>query len=1569
MKKVFLIFIVVFLMMGISLFGKADEQKLPDHPSDGLAPYRANFNTTDQKNVSSSLFRDPVFEGYAYNAYDPTSAIPLGPIYFPGDDPASVTLLAPTSSTNFIAGACWIADTETWYGCEYGGGLWTIDHTNGAMTYVAATTEGYQGLAFDDATGTMYATDGTSLYTLDMNTGASALIGSHNVAMTMIGIACDGEGSIYGVTVDFTAISDLYMIDTVTGNATSLGSTGGQLLYAQDLAYDKDNGVLYSSAYFGDGTPPGLYEINTSTAAMTPWGDFPGGMEVSGFAIPYSLAEAGAPAEPTDFVVTPDAGGALSCDLSWTNPTLTFDGNPLTELLEMRVYRGDDLVYTDSSPVIGGAGSYTDNPAIPDLYNYTVVGYNSDGEGDAISAEVWIGEDIPSAITDLVLTDGSTRDLAGQLNWVNPTEGFHGGYFSGVTGYEITRSDGETFDIAGPITDWLDETIPMEGIYSYTFYPYNDGGFGPPTTSNTAGIGISVIEIGNMEVTDYQIPMNIWYQNSVVEVVYPMEWIGTDMAINAIAFHANISSADINAFNFELWIGEHDVDDLTGGWIDGNSMTQVFSDMIVTPAGDYWFEIPFDMPFEYTYQSNLVLMMVRDDDEYYSTSDLWYTTESGTPMRTLHQYSDVTDFSAFGPWENTYDKSTYPDVRIYFSSLEHGSVEGIVTDSDSGDPIEGAEVWIGNYPSVLTNAAGEYSIEDIFVGTLDIFGIADGYYLYEGVVEVLANETVVHDIALDANQFGAIDGTVTDEGNGTPLVGAAIHAMSDDGYEYNTTTNNDGYYLIDNVVVDYYDVTCSYPMYPTYIEENVEVTDGATVTVDFELPGYTYWSDFETNDGGLISDNPGAGWQWGTPTNGPLNAYSGVNLWGTNIAVNYDNGLNVRLDTPQSYQLQAGIPWLEFWHWYDIEASWDGGNVKISTDGGSSWTVIEPLTGYPGTANTSNPLNGEPIFDGHNQGFWEFVQFDLSAYAGESVMFRWHFGSDGSVQYPGWFIDNVSLSGGAPPEYGNLDGYVTEFSTGTSIEGATITCGGYMGTSGADGYYVINNIMTSTYDVTCSAPGYIDEISYNVDINADETTDLDFELTWVEIAVDPGSFDVNVPLNETLEVPMTITNDGTSDLEFNISIAEQGLMSDNADDIINISVPVHTSFDQSPFMRPNPKRAGWAQNLGYEYQSSAHKGLSYTRDRNISVLLLSPDGDDPVSNLEIALTNFVDLDVTVFPNADLATISLGDITDYDVVVVYNDLTWDNAGTDATTIGNLLADYIDVGGKVVDNMYLHSFDQWGLAGRYIDEQYAPFTTATMDNWNPTELGTVHEPDHPIMAGVASAGQSWGVQDPGLAAGAVQIADWDDGNILVAANDNVVGINIMPVDPNSGPTWSGDIPTMYHNAIVWIGSPITWLTANPIFGTVSAGSSEDVAMTFNSMDLVEGEVYSANIIITNNAGMGDNVIIPASMTVGPDSVDEPEMTTFVTMLGTNHPNPFTPETRISFSLSKTSEVNIGVYNVRGEKVKDLVSEKKDSGDHTAVWYGKDNNGKDVASGVYFYKMKAGRYTSTKKMILMK
>ncbi|MBT4332261.1 MAG: T9SS type A sorting domain-containing protein, partial [Candidatus Cloacimonetes bacterium] len=91
--------------------------------------------------------------------------------------------------------------------------------------------------------------------------------------------------------------------------------------------------------------------------------------------------------------------------------------------------------------------------------------------------------------------------------------------------------------------------------------------------------------------------------------------------------------------------------------------------------------------------------------------------------------------------------------------------------------------------------------------------------------------------------------------------------------------------------------------------------------------------------------------------------------------------------------------------------------------------------------------------------------------------------------------------------------------------------------------------------------------------------------------------------------------------------------------------------------------------------------------------------------------------------------------------------------------------------------------------------------------------------------------------------------------------------------------------------------------------------------------------------------------------------------VTALTGNYPNPFNPTTTISFSLAEASHVSINVYNMRGQLVKTLVNTELENAYHEIVWNGKDNSGKNTASGVYFYKMKASNYTATKKMILMK
>jgi len=77
--------------------------------------------------------------------------------------------------------------------------------------------------------------------------------------------------------------------------------------------------------------------------------------------------------------------------------------------------------------------------------------------------------------------------------------------------------------------------------------------------------------------------------------------------------------------------------------------------------------------------------------------------------------------------------------------------------------------------------------------------------------------------------------------------------------------------------------------------------------------------------------------------------------------------------------------------------------------------------------------------------------------------------------------------------------------------------------------------------------------------------------------------------------------------------------------------------------------------------------------------------------------------------------------------------------------------------------------------------------------------------------------------------------------------------------------------------------------------------------------------------------------------------------ITKLYSNYPNPFNPSTTISFSLPKEENIELTIYNIKGQKVKTLYSGIAEEGKHTMVWEGKDSNGKEVSSGIYFYKLK--------------
>jgi len=88
-----------------------------------------------------------------------------------------------------------------------------------------------------------------------------------------------------------------------------------------------------------------------------------------------------------------------------------------------------------------------------------------------------------------------------------------------------------------------------------------------------------------------------------------------------------------------------------------------------------------------------------------------------------------------------------------------------------------------------------------------------------------------------------------------------------------------------------------------------------------------------------------------------------------------------------------------------------------------------------------------------------------------------------------------------------------------------------------------------------------------------------------------------------------------------------------------------------------------------------------------------------------------------------------------------------------------------------------------------------------------------------------------------------------------------------------------------------------------------------------------------------------------------------------LDQNYPNPFNPTTTIQYQLPKDATVEISIYNMEGQQIRSLVNEFASIGIHSVEWNGRDDFGKEVASGVYLYRMKAADYVMSRKLTLIK
>jgi len=81
--------------------------------------------------------------------------------------------------------------------------------------------------------------------------------------------------------------------------------------------------------------------------------------------------------------------------------------------------------------------------------------------------------------------------------------------------------------------------------------------------------------------------------------------------------------------------------------------------------------------------------------------------------------------------------------------------------------------------------------------------------------------------------------------------------------------------------------------------------------------------------------------------------------------------------------------------------------------------------------------------------------------------------------------------------------------------------------------------------------------------------------------------------------------------------------------------------------------------------------------------------------------------------------------------------------------------------------------------------------------------------------------------------------------------------------------------------------------------------------------------------------------------------------------NYPNPFNPSTVIKYSISAKSQVKLEIFNLLGQRVGSLVNEVQEAGYHEIIWAAASN----IGSGVYYYRLRAGSFVETKKLILLR
>lgn len=178
----------------------------------------------------------------------------------------------------------------------------------------------------------------------------------------------------------------------------------------------------------------------------------------------------------------------------------------------------------------------------------------------------------------------------------------------------------------------------------------------------------------------------------------------------------------------------------------------------------------------------------------------------------------------------------------------------------------------------------------------------------------------------------------------------------------------------------------------------------------------------------------------------------------------------------------------------------------------------------------------------------------------------------------------------------------------------------------------------------------------------------------------------------------------------------------------------------------------------------------------------------------------------------------------------------------------------------------------------------------------------------------------------------------------------------VDPNGGGS-RNDFGQKIETKEFLVSGNVVWNNDLAILDSDSDGFSNGFELGDPYGNWTTGSANPGNPALITNPGDAASLDVIGDLNIKHFTLEQ------------NHPNPFNPNTVISYHLPNATNVVLKIYDLRGKIIKELVNEHKLAGTQTTQWDGKNELGQIVSGGIYVYVLQADNYNDSRKMLLMK